>query len=377
MSKNYLREELRRVVRRQQWSGFGFKLAACWGAAALVGAIMVWAQRATGWSSPLALPLTGALVCAMALLHAAKAPDERWAAQKIEEANPELKGVLLTAVQQNLISVAEPTFLQHRVLEEAAARGREQDWRKVIPFSRVAGAHALQLVALAALVASLASLRVERKAGYNSTEGWVGVDGLSISPGDTSIERGESLVVLARFGRTLPSNVNLVVREAGAARTIPLVKSLADPVFGGSVPEVASELFYKVEYGGRSTREFNVKVYEHPKLVRADADLTFPDYTKLPPKHIEATRRVSAVEGTKVGFALQLNKPVASAKLVARDKAKTTINLRVDSTKPQATLPDFAPTANQVYDLQLVDADGRTNKVASSFAIDVQPNRPS
>ena len=46
------------------------------------------------------------------------------------------------------------------------------------------------------------------------------------------------------------------------------------------------------------TRDFKVTVFEHPKLVRADVDLTFPDYTKLPRKHIEDTRRVSAVEGT-------------------------------------------------------------------------------
>jgi len=49
-----------------------------------------------------------------------------------------------------------------------------------------------------------------------------------------------------------------------------------------------------LDYGGHSTREFNVKVFEHPKLVRADADLTFPTYTKQPPKHIDDTRRVSA-----------------------------------------------------------------------------------
>ena len=60
-----------------------------------------------------------------------------------------------------------------------------------------------------------------------------------------------------------------------------LVKSLADPVFGGSVPEVQNDLTYHLEYRGQSTREFKVTVFEHPRLVRSDVDLKFPDYTKL------------------------------------------------------------------------------------------------
>jgi len=177
--------------------------------------------------------------------------------------------------------------------------------------------------------------------------------------------------VLARFGRTLPPSVNLVVREKGAARTVPLVKSLADPVFGGSVTEVAKDFTYRVDYGGHSTREFNVKVFEHPKR-GADADLTFPTYTKQPP---ETHRRHAARErgrGHEARFHAPTQQAVASAKLIARDKAKTEIPLRVEPGKPGATLPPMAFAASQVYDLKLIDAEGRPNKTASPFVIDVQ-----
>jgi hypothetical protein len=39
-------------------------------------------------------------------------------------------------------------------------------------------------------------------------------------------------------------------------------------------------------------------------------------------------------------------------------------------------LPAFVPAKSQTYELQLIDVEGRKNKVASSFVIDVQPNRP-
>ena len=380
MNEHFLHERLRRVIRRQQWCGLMWKLAACWILAALVGSALIWLERATGWSSPVALPLLAGLaatgVTAVAMLHYARTPDFRSVAKKIEAAHPELQSVLLTAVQQVIEPGAGQGYLQHRVLQEASAHSQEHDWRKVVPTTHLAVAGALHFAALAAFVTVLVNVRVAKVAGADTVAGWVGANGLVITPGDTSIERGDSLVVLARFGRTLPASVNLVVREKSAVRTVPLVKSLADPVFGGSVPEVTSDLTYRVAYGGQTTREFTVKVFEHPKLVRADADLTFPDYTKLPPKHIEDTRRVSAVEGTKLGFALQLNKPVASAKLVARDKARTEIPLRVEPAKPVATLPAMAFAASQVYDLKLVDADGRVNKAAAPFVIDVAPNRP-
>ena len=380
MSDNFLQDRLRRVIRRQLWFGLMWKLAVCWTLAALGGAALIWVERATGWSSPVALPVLAGLaataVTAVAMLHNARPPEIRAVARQIEAAHPELKSVLLTAVQQVIAPGAGLGYLQHRVLQEAAAHSREHDWRKVVPTMRLAGVGVLHLAALAGFAAVLANLRVATVAGADTAAGWVGANGLAITPGDTSIERGDSLVVLARFGRTLPASVNLVVREKGAVRTVPLIKSLADPVFGGSVPEVANDFTYRVAYGGQTTREFKVKVFEHPKLVRADADLAFPAYTKLPPKHIEDTRRVSAVEGTKLGFALQLNKPVASAKFVARDKAKTEIPLRIAPGKPAATLSAMVFAASQVYDLQLVDADGRANKASAPFVIDVAPNRP-
>src|ERR1035437_2598406 len=234
MSDNFLHEQLRRVIRRQQWFGLMWKLAVCWTLAALGGVALIWAERATGWSSPVTLPVLAGLaataVTAIVMLHYARAPDMRSIAKKIEAAHPDLQSVLLTAVQQVIETGTGRGNLQHCVLQEASAHSQEHDWRKVVPTMQLAGAGALHLAALAGFVAVLANIRVATVAGPETVAGWVGANGLAITPGDTSIERGDSLVVLARFGRTLPASVNLVVREKGAVRTVPLVKSLADQI---------------------------------------------------------------------------------------------------------------------------------------------------
>src|SRR5258708_6599960 len=71
---------------------------------------------------------------------------------------------------------------------------------------------------------------------------------LTVTPGNTSIERGGNLVILARFEGPLPVNVQLVCGAAShGTQRIPLIKSLADPMFGGSIPDLQSNLAYHVE----------------------------------------------------------------------------------------------------------------------------------
>ena len=154
---------------------------------------------------------------------------------------------------------------------------------------------------------------------------------------------------------------------------MPLTKNLNDPVFGGGLPEVKEDLTYRIEYGEERTRDYTVKVFEHPNLVRADAALTFPEYTGLPQKTIEDTRRVSAVEGTQVGFSFQLNKPVKSARLIGKDQPE--VVLAADTNRPTVYLANFTLDESRHYELRLVDADGRTNRVPPQLQLDALPNR--
>ena len=63
-------------------------------------------------------------------------------------------------------------------------------------------------------------------------------------------------------------------------------------------------------------KTYQLSVFEYPTMVRADAKLEYPSYTKLESKTIADTRRVSAAVGTKLTWQIYLNKPVASAELV-------------------------------------------------------------
>ncbi|HEX2851773.1 MAG TPA: hypothetical protein VHO24_00950 [Opitutaceae bacterium] len=377
---HFLQTRIRRVIRRHQSLRRSRQLTVCWALAALAGAGLILLQRQTGWASPFAFPLlvAAAVMASFAIwIRSLKsAPDEPAIARQIEAAYPELRGLLLTAAQQLGVPDREQSYLQFRVTQQALEHCQQtKGWSRAIPRSRVRLAALMQFAALAVFAATVMEGRSRWTKGGPSRPLFA-LSGINVTPGDTSIERGESLVVLARFGGALPPGVDMVINDAASpARKVPLVKSLGDPMFGGTVPDVAADFTYRLDYAGQQTREFKVKVFEHPRLARADVELKYPAYTQLPPKRIEDTRRVSAVEGTQLALTLQLNKPVVSATLIAKNKEKTEIPLKVTAGKAVAALADFPLEKTQSYELKLVDADGRANKTATSFVIEVQPNR--
>ena len=316
------------------------------------------------------------LLIILALGYFAK-PDYRALACRIEARHPALDGRLLTAVE--IESEEEPAFIQERLLQETIQHGLDHDWKSLVRPRSLDAVQAASLLAAGAcvavfLLAPAAPVRPVLAAAEDTVKL---SDGIEVTPGDTALEKGSSLLVMVRFNETVPSTVELVIgNTTETERRQLLVRSLNDPIFGGSVPDVKEDFRYRVDYDGKRTRDFSVKVFEYPKLERPDVTLTYPAWTKLPEKRTEDTRRASAVEGTRLRLDLQLNKPVASAVLKPREKEAAEVPLVVAPQKAIATLTDFPLVASQVYELILTDSGQRVNKVPSVFTIEVLPNQP-
>ncbi|MES2708954.1 MAG: hypothetical protein V4726_20330 [Verrucomicrobiota bacterium] len=309
----------------------------------------------------------------------------RGIARRIERRFPALDGRLLTAVQvdQEDDGEGKPAFIRERLLSQAMQHSLDHDWRKAVgPLAGVSGqvAAGLGLLAFALVLWSVPRGAddglAEAVAPVSSPEESVKLaDGVEVTPGDTLLEKGSNLVVLVKFSQSVPENVSLVAGNTPeTSRRVPLTRSLRDPVFGGSLPDVREDFRYHIDYDGRSTREFTVRVFEYPRLERSDVVLNYPDWTKLPEKRIEDTLRVSAVEGSRVSLTLKLNKPVVSATLKPRDSSAKEIALEVTADKPVASLTNSLLTVSGTYELILKDDAGRLNKVPPVFTFEALPN---
>ena len=93
----------------------------------------------------------------------------------------------------------------------------------------------------------------------------------------------------------------------------------------------------------------------------------------MPDRKVEATRRLSAVEGTLLSYQFNLNKPVSAALLT--NDLEEPIPLKVHATQPLAQLPPLRLTRNQIWKLELTDSAGRKNKLAPRIEISVYPNK--
>lgn len=375
----FLHSRLLRIARREIQRRLLTRLALTWCAGTLLAAAAVLLHRASGVASSLTLPILAALATTASVIWVIRAateqPDLRRLAERLERRFPDLNGLLLTAVQPPPEASAESGYLRARLVEDAVRHCQERQWIQVEPRRRLVLGTVLQVGAFGLFCVGL--LQVHRLAPKPALPGVrVVADGMTVSPGDTEVEKGESLVVMATFGGRVPAGVDLVIEQPNQpARTLPLVKSLADPTFGGTVPEVTESFTYHVVQGGERSPDYRVRVFEHPRLVRADATLTYPAYTDQAVRRVEDTRRISAVEGTRLDLALQLNKPVASARLVGRTGDKEVLALTLEPGKAQGLLPSRLLSRSQTYDVELVDAEGRKNRTATPLVIDVQPNR--
>lgn len=364
--------DLERMLRRAQlWR----EMAVAWLAVAALGILFLLLGNFAGWRLPgeWIIPVSAGLIAAGVIwgLRRASAKDFRAVVATLEREHPELRHLLSAAADQEPDATSGNfRFLQLRAIEAVLEHPQRSRWRQTLG-RKLSVARSAHFAALALAVVVLWVLG-RNGGGRPVFRSWLAPE-ITVTPGDTQVERGSSLVISARFGRQPPPEATLVLESAsGRTERIAMQRQLADPIFGASVAEVSEEGRYHIEYDARKSDGFKVTVFDYPSLLRADALLRFPHYTGLTNKTILDTRRVSAVEGTRLTYTFQLNKPVTSATLVSTN-GSVKLALKENAV---ALLDDFVLTNSARYTLALVDADGRSNKFPAEIVFQALPDRP-
>jgi hypothetical protein len=412
MIQDRLSIELQKVAARFQRLWGWQMYAAAWLSAALLVQVARWLQISFVVSSipyANAIILGTGVVLVYSILHwRFLTSDQHWVARQIEAHYPSLDNCLLTAVEQAPeLPDGRYGFLQESVIRQALRHAAANDWLKVVSRSRI----------LLAITASLATFclfvwSVGRMPDASSTLAatstklprnapGTGEFSVTVEPGDTEVERGNSLLVLARVQGPLPADAALISQPAnGEPSRQDMSPSLDDPLFGGRVTAVTEPFEYRVELGGHVSPTYHVTVFEYPRLERADARLKYPSYTGLEERLIQDVRTVSVVEGTEVSLICRLNKAVKSARFVEAEASKrgekvvsdsAAIGKTDESVKLAAEVPaamtltaregnsydvQFTAEKTRRLKLELIDAEGRKNPDPILIVVQVVPNQP-
>ncbi|MBW8039932.1 MAG: hypothetical protein FVQ85_08040 [Planctomycetes bacterium] len=381
MIEKALRIRFEPIVKRRRLLYLAWRLSGWWCISALAALVLWGVHRFWGWYSPSLITGLCIATAVMSILIMYKArrirPDYHAIARAIEQQHPEARAMLLTAVEQEPQGPHDQLgYLQELVIGDTLRHAMRHGWLGTVSAEKLALANLVCLASLVFLIVMLSQLlqgtsalfitdRVLARKGYHIT----------VSPGDTAVESGDTVVILARFDGRVPPEATLYIGPLGREiQPITLTKNLEDPVFGGIIRDVASDMRYYIEYADKRTRDYRISTYQYPAMERADANIVYPSYTNLPQKLIKDTRQISVTEGSRVTLTFTLNKAVARAQLIAKGQAP--LELTGDNEYVNIYKTSITATQNQRYELHLTDAQGRANKMPPRFVIDVHKNLP-
>ncbi len=323
--------------------------------------------------------------------------DPKWVASRIESQYPELESRLLTSIDQvNEVKEQHIGFLQQLLLTQTINHSVRNPWEMVVSsskfvFSQLAAISAFTLLLLGAVMMSQAPpvvkaqkmLNDDSPAVVSQPERNLPTQLESVEPGNTEVENGSSLIVLAKFSGQLPEKADLVYEVSVPqtdGETGPVIQRIAmnpsfdDPIFAGQIENVTEPLTYWVEFDNQTSDRFYVTVFEYPSLQQLDFELDFPEYTKLPNKIVNDARRVSALIGTNVTITARLNKSVRECVLVSKDGDSIALSESPSGDAVYST--SFAISQSKRFELQLRDESDRRNKLPPEISINALSNKP-
>ncbi len=374
------------VTRRLRLRRLLMTLAVVWVVAAIIGFVVMATGTGEGWqhSARLGTFLVAAGIATAITLWTGfrNLQDVAPTARLVEEKFPELDSALITAIEQKRQRASEPLgYLQATVVRKAVYHGYVHRWQKIVPGWHLLAGTGLCCLSLIALLTTVfggfASILKTLPESSNSAAGtpFPSVSEMVIEPGNTEVEKGTSVLVLARFPNdTIPGRVELEFSDVNGENTtiLGMPQSLDDPVFGVRIPSVEAARKYFVRYDGSESERYMIQVFEYPALVQANVRITSPNQVDSEGTTIRDFRRVTAMTGSRLEMEFLLNKPVTSARLVGREGQQLVLDQ--DPANPQRVTGSYVLTESARFELKLVDDQDRSNKDNPVFYLTAQDN---
>ena len=396
MTGTVLERSLNSVIARLQKLRILRRQAFCWLVLLLPAiAVTLWLPRRTGGVTPELLVLLVTTLVGIFLARVlVRNPSKTEAARLIEQADPELNDAVITAVQVADQAGRRPSVLAAMAIHEADVLARQRDWSGAVSSRQITAWTLLSFVSFLLMVSSvMAANRYGRNLLRSSADtakateaaaDTIPLTELVIEPGDTELEAGSSLTVVARFPGVVPTHASLEFMDVkNNIRRMAMTETVDAGVFATRMEEMVADGTYRVLYdqanGGSDqpliSPSYQVKTFIRPGLDHVDAIVTPPAWTGLGAETIEDVMRLKVTEGSTVTLKLFITKPVVAAEL--RPKDGTPIKLTQSGSDPAMVEATFAVHESNTWSVFLQDAEGRTPAEEEQISIKVTVNEPA
>ncbi len=197
------------------------------------------------------------------------------------------------------------------------------------------------------------------------------------SSGAKRVPRGDELEIVARVFGAVPNSATLSWRTASGRRGREAMTLVGGERFEVSLGALAEDVFFRIAGGDERSREYRVVPVERPRVVRTAAQITPPDYARLPVTTADRQTAFELLNGGSIRIDAWVNKPLAAAHLVLEGRVAGEPDvLPCRLVEPDHLAIDLTGPAAGVYRVELLDQDGLRDRNPVRLTLRVVADRP-
>src|SRR5262245_8153372 len=331
-------------------------------------------------SEGLPLVFTAALVASLSTFALARAlwplhrrPTKQQLARFIEEHEPALDDVVVTAVDYQSRPDASASMRQRLAADAAAALSALDLDRIVSPDSiRQAALKAAAASAALGLTAALFAPAFSRAANVATAYLFPARLSVQVTPGSMKLKAGQPLTITARVGKLGSELVpTLTVAAKDESRSVRMTPGKELGTFVVTIDNVTTSFAYHVSAAGARSEDYTITVVRPPRVQRIDLRYDFPKGLGLEPRIDEDSGDIYGPAGTKVTVSVTTDKPIATAALALGDGTRVPLAGQGTALETTLTIDDDGS-----YRVALADHDGLENPGDTEYYIRTLDDRP-
>lgn len=268
-------------------------------------------------------------------------------AVELEKKHPELKGILIAAIQfsRSKISHGSSVELVEATIAKALVKAESINFNEALSFYPIIKtgkqfAYTIVVaVALLVIMPGLFSYSYEVYSNINSVVTPPIGYKLHATLGSTEWVKYKDIKIGASiFGGDLPKKATIYHRLADGdwqQSEIDLLKEQNfyrekrdSVVFSVTLRQINKSFDYYIEAGRIKTEIYSVDVVDRPRVEAIKLSIFYPEYSKLPPMVIDENNGTfSALFGSRVNLKIESNLPVETAELIFSDSSRLPISI--------------------------------------------------